>query len=150
MIASAWHIHGLWKWQSYCRVPSSEYRVRVNSGLLTSVQHGTDDLAMQFYGPDSNEGKYGDEPSVDMPRVTAQLCDQYVQSRGISATRDTDGQRSFQPLMKLARKAVRVSIRDHGDLDEWISDDGPLVLIGEAAHPFPVSSSNLVEPRSTR
>ncbi|RDX51205.1 FAD/NAD(P)-binding domain-containing protein [Lentinus brumalis] len=81
--------------------------------------HGTDDLAMQFYGPDSDEGKYGDEPSVDMPTVTAQLCDH------------------FQPLMKLARKAVRVSIRDHGDLDEWISDDGPLVLIGEAAHPFP-------------
>ncbi|RPD57140.1 FAD/NAD(P)-binding domain-containing protein [Lentinus tigrinus ALCF2SS1-6] len=81
--------------------------------------HGTDDLAMQFYGPDDNEGQYGDEPSVDMPEVTVQLCDH------------------FQPLMKLARKAVRVSIRDHSDLDEWISDDGPLVLIGEAAHPFP-------------
>ena len=52
--------------------------------------------------------------------------------------------------MALARKAVRVSIRDYSDIDEWVSDDGPLVLIGEAAHPFPVSPSNPAEFRSTR
>ena len=46
---------------------------------------------------------------------------------------------SFQPLLQHARKAVRVSVRDHSDLEDWTSDDGPLVLIGEAAHPFPVS-----------
>ena len=42
-------------------------------------QHGTDNLAMQFYGPDNNQGSYGDEPSVYMPEVTSQLCDQYAQ-----------------------------------------------------------------------
>ena len=44
----------------------------------------------------------------------------------------------LQSAVQGARKAVRVSIRDHNDLEDWVSDDGRLVLIGEAAHPFPV------------
>lgn len=40
-----------------------------------------------------------------------------------------------------ARKAVRVSVREHQDLEDWVSDDGRLVIIGEAAHPFPVSGN---------
>lgn len=42
-------------------------------------------------------------------------------------------------LVRGARKAVRISVREHRDLEDWVSDDGRLVLIGEAAHPFPVS-----------
>lgn len=41
-------------------------------------------------------------------------------------------------MLEKADKAVRVSIRDHKDLDEWVAEDGPLILVGEAAHPFPV------------
>ncbi|KAI0756303.1 FAD/NAD(P)-binding domain-containing protein [Daedaleopsis nitida] len=81
--------------------------------------HNTDDLAMQFYGPDDEDGKYGDEPSVSLSEVARELSPH------------------FHPLLQHARKAVRVSIRDHSDLEDWISDDGPLILIGEAAHPFP-------------
>lgn len=46
----------------------------------------------------------------------------------------------YRPLILDAPDAVRVAVREHEDLDDWISEDGPLVLIGEAAHPFPVSS----------
>ena len=45
----------------------------------------------------------------------------------------------LKPALLGARKAVPIPIRQHDDLDDWVSDDGPLVLIGEAAHPFPVS-----------
>ena len=40
--------------------------------------------------------------------------------------------------MSKADKAVRISVRAHEDIEDWVSDDGPLVVIGEAAHPFPV------------
>ena len=47
--------------------------------------------------------------------------------------------------MNKARKAVRVSVRAHHDIDDWISNDGPLVIIGEAAHPFPVRISPVIK-----
>ena len=45
---------------------------------------------------------------------------------------------SLRAITKNARKATRVTVRDHTDLEEWVDDEGRLVLIGEAAHPFPV------------
>ncbi|KAI0353667.1 FAD/NAD-P-binding domain-containing protein [Trametes cingulata] len=82
--------------------------------------HGTQDFAFQFYGPDPNpEGKYGDPPSVPVPEI-AQALDLRLRD-----------------IVNNARKAVRISIRSHDDIDEWVGDDGRLVLIGEAAHPFP-------------
>lgn len=29
-------------------------------------------------------------------------------------------------------------VYDESDLEDWVHDDGPLVLIGDAAHPMPV------------
>ncbi|KAM5538702.1 hypothetical protein V8D89_007731 [Ganoderma adspersum] len=84
---------------------------------------GTEDIAFQFYAPDGgHEGKYGDKPSVDVPSIVD----------GINP--------ELAAVAKFARKAVRVSIRQHRDLDDWVHDDGRLVLIGEAAHPFPPST----------
>ena len=33
----------------------------------------------------------------------------------------------------------RVPVHDEPDLEDWVHDDGPLILIGDAAHPMPVS-----------
>lgn len=44
-------------------------------------------------------------------------------------------------LQKFARLAVNVSripVYDESDLEDWVHDDGPLVLTGDAAHPMPV------------
>ncbi|KAI0755259.1 FAD/NAD-P-binding domain-containing protein [Daedaleopsis nitida] len=85
--------------------------------------HGADDIAIQLYGPDTHgDGKYGDVPSVALPSI----------ARDIS--------QKLQTAVCGARKAVRISVREHQDLEDWVSDDGPLVLIGEAAHPFPPST----------
>ncbi|KAI0636308.1 FAD/NAD-P-binding domain-containing protein [Trametes polyzona] len=82
--------------------------------------HGTEDFAFQFYGPDENsQGKYGDAPSVSVPDIARPLDPR------------------LSDIVNNARKAVRVSIRQHEDLEDWVHDDGRLVLIGEAAHPFP-------------
>ncbi|KAI1794869.1 FAD/NAD(P)-binding domain-containing protein [Ganoderma leucocontextum] len=85
--------------------------------------HGAQDIAFQFYAPDGgHEGKYGDKPSVDVLSIVDGINPELV------------------AVAKFARKAVRVSIRQHRDLDDWVHDDGRLVLIGEAAHPFPPST----------
>ncbi|TFK86877.1 FAD/NAD-P-binding domain-containing protein [Polyporus arcularius HHB13444] len=82
--------------------------------------HGTDDVAFQLYGPDTgDDGRYGDVPSVDVPQVAQDIA------------------QKLRLLVRGARKAVRISVREHRDLEDWVSDDGRLVLVGEAAHPFP-------------
>ncbi|KAI0360984.1 FAD/NAD-P-binding domain-containing protein [Trametes cingulata] len=81
---------------------------------------GSDDLAFQWYGPDEGpEGQYGDAPSEDVYSVAKPAHE------------------TLHLAMSMVRKAVRISIRDHDDLEEWISEEPRLVLIGEAAHPFP-------------
>ena len=55
---------------------------------------------------------------------------------------DTIGER-LRVALRGAHKAVKVSVREHQELEDWVSDDGRLVLIGEAAHPFPVSAHPL-------
>ncbi|PIL22837.1 hypothetical protein GSI_15532 [Ganoderma sinense ZZ0214-1] len=99
--------------------------------------HGAEDIAFQFYAPDGGqEGKYGDKPSVDVPSIVDGINPEYG-----NALPSPNSQCSLTyAVAKFARKAVRVSIRQHRDLDDWVHDDGRLVLIGEAAHPFPPST----------
>ncbi|EIW57924.1 FAD/NAD-P-binding domain-containing protein [Trametes versicolor FP-101664 SS1] len=81
--------------------------------------HGTEDFAFQFYGPDENaQGKYGDPPSVSVPEIARPLDPRLAD------------------IVNNARTAVRVSVVAHEDLEDWVEDEGRLVLIGDAAHPF--------------
>ncbi|TFK82184.1 FAD/NAD-P-binding domain-containing protein [Polyporus arcularius HHB13444] len=82
--------------------------------------HDQEDFAFQFYGPDdSGEGRFGDEPSVPLVEIASK-----VDSR-------------LEPIVRHARQATRITVRAHSDLEDWVEDDGRMVLIGEAAHPFP-------------
>lgn len=38
----------------------------------------------------------------------------------------------------LSGPATCVQIKNHYELDSWVSDSGKVVVLGEAAHPFPV------------
>ncbi|KAI0362945.1 FAD/NAD-P-binding domain-containing protein, partial [Pilatotrama ljubarskyi] len=81
---------------------------------------GSDDLAFQWYGPDEGpEGQYGDPPVEDVYTIAK------------------PNHETLHLAMSAVRKAVRISIRDHDDLEDWVSNDPRLVLVGEAAHPFP-------------
>ncbi|KAI0833807.1 FAD/NAD-P-binding domain-containing protein [Trametes gibbosa] len=82
--------------------------------------HGQEDFSFQFYGPDEHtDGNYGDPPSVAVREVT-QTSDPQLRA-----------------IVEHARTAVRIPVRSHEDLEDWVHNDGRLVLIGEAAHPFP-------------
>ncbi|KAI0328274.1 FAD/NAD-P-binding domain-containing protein [Cubamyces sp. BRFM 1775] len=88
--------------------------------IVAYAVHGGKDYAFQFYGPDEHpEGKYGDSPTVPIAEITRTLDPR------------------LKDVVRHARKAVRVTIRAHDDIEDWVEDDGRLVLIGEAAHPFP-------------
>ncbi|KAI0763338.1 hypothetical protein BD413DRAFT_583934 [Trametes elegans] len=82
--------------------------------------HKQEDFAFQFYAPDDNsEGRYGDTPSVPVPSIAPTLDPR------------------LRDIVENARKAVRVSVRAHDDIEDWVEENGRMVLIGEAAHPFP-------------
>lgn len=42
-------------------------------------------------------------------------------------------------VANLSTNAVRVPIKDYADLQDWIHESEKLALVGQAAHPFPVS-----------
>lgn len=93
---------------------------------------------MQFYGPDEKSGNYGDEPSVYVPDIAKGLHTKSVLSNpSFMSGTDVISSRLLSRMTN-ADKAVRISVRAHEDIEDWVSDDGPLVVIGEAAHPFPV------------
>ncbi|KAI0689215.1 hypothetical protein C8T65DRAFT_110422 [Cerioporus squamosus] len=88
---------------------------------------GSEDIALQLYAADTGEyGCYGDAASVDLADIT----------KDSEISEDA----SLGKAVRGARKATRLSMRHHLDLDDWVAQDGRLVLIGEAAHPFPPSS----------
>lgn len=37
-----------------------------------------------------------------------------------------------------ATRITRTPVEDRPDIEDWVHDEGPLLLIGEAAHPCPV------------
>ncbi|KAH9933558.1 FAD/NAD-P-binding domain-containing protein [Epithele typhae] len=91
-----------------------------NRAIIGYPVHGGEDFAIQLYGPDdAQEGNYGDEPSVDVSQIAS------------------TSQPRLREVLKYARKATRVTVRDHSDLEDWVDDEGRLILVGEAAHPFP-------------
>ncbi|KAI0828916.1 FAD/NAD-P-binding domain-containing protein [Trametes gibbosa] len=82
--------------------------------------HGGDDFAFQWYGPDDGpEGHYGGPADADVASIA------------------NPEQETLRMLMPTVKKAVRISIRKHEHLEDWVFADAQLALIGEAAHPFP-------------
>ncbi|TFK88025.1 FAD/NAD(P)-binding domain-containing protein [Polyporus arcularius HHB13444] len=84
---------------------------------------GFEDISFQLYAPDDAgaSGCYEDAAPADLALVT--------KGSGISD--------HLRKTVLGARKTKVIPIRQHVDLEDWVSDDGRLLLIGEAAHPFP-------------
>jgi salicylate hydroxylase len=47
---------------------------------------------------------------------------------------------SLRSMAKLATPPACIPIRDVPALDNWVHESGRMVLVGEAAHPLPVSA----------
>jgi 2-polyprenyl-6-methoxyphenol hydroxylase-like FAD-dependent oxidoreductase len=49
----------------------------------------------------------------------------------------------LRKLGKLALSPTCVSVNEYSPLEEWVHEDGRVVVIGDAAHPLPVRDSAL-------
>ncbi|PCH42535.1 FAD/NAD(P)-binding domain-containing protein [Wolfiporia cocos MD-104 SS10] len=86
--------------------------------------HAHKEIAFHFFVRDNRaDGKYGDPPSADLSALVPNPCDARLRM-----------------VADLADNAVRVAVKDYTDLEDWVHDSGRLVLVGQAAHPFPPAS----------
>lgn len=82
--------------------------------------HKRKDIAFHIFIEDEGtEGVYGDPPSGVLRRVMKMPCDP----------------RLYHVAQNCAG-AVRIAINLYEDLEDWVHDSGPLVVIGQAAHPI--------------
>ncbi|KAJ3486184.1 hypothetical protein NLI96_g4422 [Meripilus lineatus] len=72
---------------------------------------------------DGQEGDWEDGPSVDLAKVVGSTCEPRIRK-----------------LAQLSRPATRVRPTDYNKLETWVHNSQHVVVIGEAAHPFPPGS----------
>ncbi|KAJ3522425.1 hypothetical protein NM688_g8876 [Phlebia brevispora] len=79
------------------------------------------DHALHLYGPDDGQdGTWSDEPSVSLPKLLENL------------------EPKLAKFVENASLAVRVRMMDYGMAEDWVHETSDrLLIIGEAAHPFP-------------
>jgi salicylate hydroxylase len=106
-------------------------------------QGGSDDFAVHIYVPhDGSDMTWHEKASVanilpllgdaeprsapfpSLPRV-------WLTSRGLFR---------MEKLAKLATPPACISMKDVPELENWVHDSGRMVLVGDAAHPLPVST----------
>lgn len=86
---------------------------------------GQEDFAMNIYAPDDGEGDGSWEDSVPISRL-----------REVMRT----SEKRLQKLATLAAAPARLRVIEQGELEDWVHNDGRLLLIGEAAHTLPPGS----------
>ncbi|KAF8199855.1 hypothetical protein K438DRAFT_669485 [Mycena galopus ATCC 62051] len=80
-------------------------------------------MAFWVYAPDSlQDGTWTKEAEIKMTEILGP-CDMLLQK-----------------LAALAGSTACIQIKDHYELDSWVSASGRVVVLGEAAHPFPPAS----------
>lgn len=92
------------------------------AGMLFEVGNNSD-MGLHLYVPDEEDrGTNWDCTVEEMLRYSS------------------GAESQLQKFARMARNISRVSVYDESDLEDWVHDDGPLVLIGDAAHPMPPGS----------
>ncbi|KAF7330992.1 FAD-binding-3 domain-containing protein [Mycena venus] len=96
-----------------------------NRGALTSILGKSTELALSVYTPDcSDRGGWTRVADKKMSDVIGP-CDI-----------------PFQNLAAYAGPSVCIQIKDHHELESWVSESGRVVVLGDAAHPFPPAAMN--------
>ncbi|KAJ7451791.1 hypothetical protein B0H11DRAFT_2246219 [Mycena galericulata] len=95
-----------------------------NRGAQTCLGE-SEDIALWVYTPDNF---HQDET----------LVQDALASKLIHALGPCDPQ--IQKLAALAGKFACVQLKDHYELESWVSESGTVMVLGEAAHPFPAAS----------
>ncbi|KAJ7657378.1 hypothetical protein DFH06DRAFT_1328190 [Mycena polygramma] len=91
-----------------------------NRGAKVFLAGKDRDVLLWVYTPDSSQdGSWSEEAERDIREVVGP-CDLLMQK-----------------LVAHAGPSTCVQFKEHCDLDSWVSASGKVVVIGEAAHPFP-------------
>ncbi|KAJ7466879.1 hypothetical protein FB451DRAFT_400314 [Mycena latifolia] len=100
--------------------PQSTLSMGSHRGAMTSTVVADDDIFLYVFTPDScQDGTWSDEGERKIADVLGP-CDSQIQK-----------------LAALAGRSTCVQIKDHYELESWVSESGKVLVIGEAAHPFP-------------
>ncbi|KAJ7159060.1 hypothetical protein C8R43DRAFT_1105536 [Mycena crocata] len=91
-----------------------------NRGAKVFLAGKEQDVLLWLYTPDnSHDGSWNREAETDICKVVG-LCDPLIQK-----------------LAAHAGPSTCIQIKDRYELDSWVSKSGNILVIGEAAHPFP-------------
>ncbi|KAJ7140828.1 hypothetical protein C8R44DRAFT_974572 [Mycena epipterygia] len=94
-----------------------------NRGAMTCLMGKESDITLWIYTPDSSQdGTWTTEAERKLPDILGS-CDV-----------------ELQKLAALAGPATCVQIQDRYQLESWVSESGKVLVLGEAAHPFPPAS----------
>ncbi|KAF7335651.1 FAD-binding-3 domain-containing protein [Mycena venus] len=105
---------------SFYDYPQCTASMGSNRGALTFVAGKDRDITLCVYTPDSSQdGNWGEEADQKLADVLGP-CDVGIRK-----------------LAALAGPATCIQLRDQYKLESWVSTSGRVVVLGEAAHPFP-------------
>ncbi|KAJ6594841.1 hypothetical protein B0H19DRAFT_1247480 [Mycena capillaripes] len=108
---------------SFYEHPESTASMGSNRGALTFAVGKDRDITVWVYTPDSSpDGSWGVEAQQKLTDILGP-CDV-----------------GLRKLAALAGPATCVQIKDLYELKSWVSQSGRVVVLGEAAHPFPPGS----------
>ncbi|KAJ7695758.1 hypothetical protein B0H17DRAFT_426680 [Mycena rosella] len=108
---------------SFYEYPASTVSMGSNSGSITCAVGTENDISLWVYTPDSSQdGTWTQEADKKLPDVLGP-CDAKIRK-----------------LAALAGSANCVQSQDHHELESWVSASGKVLVLGEAAHPFPPAS----------
>ncbi|KAJ7140900.1 hypothetical protein C8R44DRAFT_762051 [Mycena epipterygia] len=100
--------------------PQSTMWMGPNRGALTSIMGKSDDVFLWVYTPESSQdGTWREEAGRKIVDIIGP-CDFRLRK-----------------LAALAGPATCVQIKDYYELESWVSESGKVLVLGEAAHPFP-------------
>ncbi|KAJ7159071.1 hypothetical protein C8R43DRAFT_359147 [Mycena crocata] len=103
--------------------PKGTVSMGSNRGSITIPTGKENDIALWLYTPDSTQnGTWKDEAERKLSDVL-----------GPSDVH-------FQKLAALAGPTTCLQVQDHYELESWVSSSGRVMVLGEAAHPFPPAS----------
>ncbi|KAJ7354396.1 hypothetical protein DFH08DRAFT_854755 [Mycena albidolilacea] len=99
------------------------FSVGSNRGAQAFLAGKDEDVVFWVYTPDSVQDGTWTQPAERNIKDIVGACDPLIER-----------------LALLSGPATCVQIKNHYELDSWVSDSGKVVVLGEAAHPFPIIS----------
>ncbi|KAJ7687841.1 hypothetical protein B0H17DRAFT_1332303 [Mycena rosella] len=108
---------------TFYEFPESTVGMGSNRGLITCAAGKEKDVTIWVYTPDSSQdGTWTEEAELKLADVMGS-CDPQIKK-----------------LANLAGPATCVQIKECHELESWVSESGRVLVLGDAAHPFPAAS----------